>query len=124
MKEDTQQTHTKLKGLLGLAMRAGQIVSGQEATLGYIRKKSIVLTLIDETVSESSYKKISQACKEHSIPLCCLPGGLVGQAVGKQNRTVVGVLPGSFADTMLEKTKHLYDVGAKTQGLVGGRINE
>ena len=67
---------------LGLCMRAGQVVSGQEACVAAIRGGECALALLDAGASENT------------------PGAL-GRAIGKPGRMVISVPAGRMADKLL-----------------------
>lgn len=84
-------------------MRAGQVVAGQEACLKAIRRETAAVVLIDQTVAENSFEKISAGCEHHQIPFFPLPAGRIGKAIGKENRTVVAVTAGPLSKKILAK---------------------
>ena len=107
MTKKDQQLYEKIYGLLGLAMRAGQVISGQEVCINGVRKKELKLVLLDESVAENSFKKISETCERYRCPLYLIPTGKIGKAIGKENRTVVGLQPGTLLDKICKKTQQM-----------------
>ena len=63
---------------LGLCMRAGQVVSGQEACVAAIRGGECALALLDAGASENTLKRVEDACASHQVPLYCISPGALG----------------------------------------------
>ena len=93
---------TPVYGLLGLACRAGQITLGAELALKEIKAGRAGLALLDESASEGTKKKISDACAYRHIPLHMLPEGELSGACGKEGRMAAAVKPGKLCQRMLE----------------------
>lgn len=92
----------KLKGLLGLAQRAGKISSGAFAVEQSIRAKKVKLILIASDASESTAKKFSEAAIKNGLPLRTVSNKeSLGQAIGKESRAAVAVLEAGFAGAVL-----------------------
>ena len=86
---------------LGLCMRAGQPLTGQEACVTAIRGGQAALALMDEGASENTVKRITDACDSHGTPLYRISEGKLGHAIGKIGRMVVAVPPGNMAEKLL-----------------------
>ena len=90
----------RLKGLMGLCVRAGQAVFGEESCLKAVRSGQAALMLMDESISESAAEKAEHLCGREGIPARRLPEGLLGDATGKPG-TTMAVRPGGFAAQMI-----------------------
>ncbi len=90
----------KLRGLLGLARRAGALRSGTENTLSAVRAMSAGLVLLDGAASGNTRKRIGNACAAYHAPLAELESGLLGDAVGSPGSITACIAPGSFADAV------------------------
>lgn len=90
----------KATGLLGLARRAGQTVSGEDGAIALIRKGNAALALMDEATGPNTSKRLADACRYHNVTLSRLPEGMLGDAIGKPNRMVAAVQKGSLADSL------------------------
>ena len=86
---------------LGLCMRAGQVVSGQEACVAAIRGGECALALLDAGASENTLKRVEDACASHQVPLYRISPGALGHAIGKPGRMVISVPAGRMADKLL-----------------------
>ncbi|MDR2657958.1 MAG: ribosomal L7Ae/L30e/S12e/Gadd45 family protein, partial [Oscillospiraceae bacterium] len=90
----------KAAGLLGLACRAGRIVSGEDGTIALIRKGNAALALMDEATGPNTSKRLTDACRYYNVTLSRLPEGTLGAAIGKPNRMVAAVQKGTLADSL------------------------
>lgn len=90
---------------LGLCMRAGQIVSGQEACVNAVRNGDAAVVLLDKEASENTTKRISDACSSHETPLFFTTPGELGHAIGKPGRMVVALEKGSMGEKVLSYFK-------------------
>ena len=79
---------------LGLCMRAGQVVSGQEACVAAIRSGESALALLDAGASENTLKRVE-------VPLYRISPGSLGHAIGKPGRMVISVPAGRMAEKLL-----------------------
>lgn len=93
-----QPDFEKMAGWIGLAVRAGQTVTGEEGCVGAIRSKKAVIALLDEGASPNARKRFEDACSHHRVPLVMLPEGLLGRAVGKPGRMALALMAGGLAD--------------------------
>ena len=74
---------TRLKGLMGLSVRAGQATFGQDGCLSQMRKETCSVLLLDETASANTRGMYENAAHTHGIPLFLLPEGLLFEATGR-----------------------------------------
>ena len=84
-------------GLVGIAMRAGKLVLGEDACLDSIRAGSAQLVLIDEGVSPGTFKRFSDACASHDTALAVIKAGQLGHMIGKESRLTAVVRDQGFA---------------------------
>ena len=97
----TEQIENRVIGFLGLCMRAGRIISGQEACVDLIRREEAALVLLDGSASENTRKRILDACHSHSVPAWELGNGALGRAIGKRGRMVIALKPDGMAQNLL-----------------------
>lgn len=83
--------------LLGLAMRAGQVVSGDDMCEREVRAGKIAIVLMDEEVSVNTRKKYTSLCGERKVPRYEISADALGNAIGKPNRMIAAVRKGSLA---------------------------
>lgn len=98
---------TKVLSLLGLAMRAGKVVSGEFATENAVKSGKVSLVIVAKDASDNTKKLFRDKCKFYEIPV--LEYGTkeeLGKAIGKEMRSSVGIQDAGFAKTI---TSHLED---------------
>ena len=97
---------SKVYSYLGLARRAGQIVSGEPAVAGGVKRGQASLVLIARDASSNTNRKFSALAQTHNVS--CLVYGekdLYGQAIGQSPRAVLGVLDRNFASVIRNSIK-------------------
>lgn len=93
----------KLLGIIGLAMRAGKVVSGDEGVLAAIKSQKASLVIIAEDASDGTKKKFTDKSSYRDIPYrIVFEKDVLGHAIGKKTRAVVGIVDPNFAKKMLE----------------------
>ena len=97
----TEQIENRVIGFLGLCMRAGRSVSGQEACVDLIRRGEAALVLLDGGASENTKKRIIDACHSHDVPGWSLSENALGQAIGKRGRMVIALRDDGMARNLL-----------------------
>ena len=88
----------RLRGLLGLAQRAGRLLTGMDNTLNAVRTGKAMLVLADESAAENTMKKLADACIYYHVPLVKLPQGLLEGATGRDGRMMGALTDKGFAD--------------------------
>ncbi len=94
----------KLKGFLGLAVRAGMAAPGGAMALDAIRSGRAGVVLIDERASDNTRKKLVDACVFRRVRWAVLPAGWIADACGKGDLMAVCVRKGGLADRISELT--------------------
>ena len=93
----------KLHSLLGLAMRAGKLVSGEDGTMLDLKKNKLNLVIVATDASnntkklfkdKSSYRKINQIYFATKVEL--------GLAIGKAPRAVIGIKDKALSQKIIE----------------------
>lgn len=93
----------KFLSQLGLAMRAGKIVTGDDAVQKAIRSGEAKLVVLAEDASANTRKKIQDKCQFYGVKLIEMgTKDELGGSIGKEMRVVLGVVDGGFAQ-MLQK---------------------
>ena len=96
--------------LLGLAAKAGKIVSGEFATENAVKSGKAFLVLVAEDASDNTRKKFKDMCTYYEVPF--YRSGTkeeLGSAIGKEYRASLALTDENFAVAMvkkLEKTGH------------------
>ena len=87
-------------GMIGLAARAGKVVSGSDAVIGAIRSNNVKLLIITRDISRNSLDKILKSMNSDKEITCYSfsTSEELGYALGKPNRTVAAITDKSFAE--------------------------
>lgn len=102
----------RVLGTLGLAMKAGDVVSGEFMTEKAIRDGSACLVIVAVDASANTKKNFSDACRYYHVPYAEFGDKeTLGNAIGKQFRASLAVTDKGFAASIgknldLEGTKY------------------
>ena len=92
---------TKLKGMLGLALRARQASLGMDACRILIRSGKCGIMLLDGDTGSNSRKKAQDMCNQADVPVMILPAGMIAEATGRGN-IAAAVRKGPFAEQLAD----------------------
>ncbi len=88
--------------LLGLSLRAGKLVTGDDLTLREIRKNQAKFVLISSDASENTKKKFMDKCEYYHIPYTLVfSHDEISRAIGK-NRMICGLCDIGFSKKIQE----------------------
>ena len=73
----------RLSGLMGLCVRAGQAVFGEEGCLKALREDKAALLLMDGAISDATCGKYESLCRRKDIPAVRLRPGLLAESTGR-----------------------------------------
>lgn len=90
----------RLKGLMGLCVRAGQAVFGEEACRKAVAGGQCGLLLADGGISAKSLKRYEEICGYTETRMAMLPPGLLAEATGKPG-AAMAVKQGNFSEQMI-----------------------
>ena len=87
-------------GMIGLAARAGKVVSGSDAVKGAIRAGNVELLIITRDISRNSLEKIlkNMTSDKEIVSFSFATSDELGDALGKPSRTVAAITDKSFAE--------------------------
>lgn len=84
---------------LGLAMRAGKLVTGDEVVMKAIRSSEAKLVIVAGNASANTQKKFRDKCGTYKVPLMIgFDREQLGSSVGKPERVVLALVDQGFAD--------------------------
>ena len=93
----------KIFSFLGVAQRAGKLVSGDDSTMLDIKKNRVKLVIVAEDASNNTKKLFKDKTSFRNIACVTYSTKLqLGLAIGKAPRAVMGIKDVSFADKVLE----------------------
>jgi ribosomal protein L7Ae-like RNA K-turn-binding protein len=88
--------------LLGLAFRAGKVVTGEEAVLAAVRGNQARLVLIACDASARTSNTFENKCSHYGVPLCVVTDRFeLGRAMGKAHRVVAAVTEKGFSEKLV-----------------------
>lgn len=91
----------KFFNLVGLAMRARKVVSGDEL-FDSIRQSKVSLVIVASDASENTKKKVFDKCKFYGIECIEVEDSIrLNHAIGKVNRMAIGIQDDGFKKSML-----------------------
>jgi ribosomal protein L7Ae-like RNA K-turn-binding protein len=96
----------KIKGMVGLAVKAGKAVSGSFAVEGAVRRGRARLVLVDGRASANRLRETESMCAHHGVECVRLEdSGMLEDLLGRENRTVMAILDEGFAVAIREILK-------------------
>lgn len=99
------------QSFLGLAQRAGKVISGEETVIRSIRDQKAKAVILSADASLRTTKTIENKCRYYQIPLLTVPDRAeLGQAIGQPFRVIVAVVDSGFAEVLIER------LGSSTRG--------
>ena len=90
----------RMKGLMGLCVRAGQAVFGEDGCRRAVAGGQCGILLADGRISGNSRKRYEELCERTGTRMAVLPEGLLEEATGKPG-AAMAVKQGSFAEQMI-----------------------
>lgn len=96
---------------LGMAMRAGKLITGDEIVLKAVRSKQVHLFIIAGDASENTKKKFRDKCNTYGIQLAeAFDREQLGKAIGKPERVVIAVTDAQFGKMIASHLSHNTEV--------------
>lgn len=88
---------------LGLAMRAGKVLAGDDTVMKAVRSGEAKLVLLAGDAAANAKKKYADKCSHYQVPLVEVGSRFeLGAAIGKVDRVVLAVTDGGFADRIAQ----------------------
>jgi ribosomal protein L7Ae-like RNA K-turn-binding protein len=96
----------KLKGMVGLAIKAGRAVSGSFAVEGAVNRRKAKLVLVDGRASANRVSETQALCERRGVKCVLLKdSGMLEELLGRDNSTVLAIIDEGFAVTIQEILK-------------------
>lgn len=93
----------KIYSFLGLATRAGKIVSGDDSTLLELKRGNVKLVIVADDASNNTKKLFKDKSSYRKIPYVYFSTKLqLGLSMGKAPRAVIGIKDVNFANKIIE----------------------
>ncbi len=98
---DDREVNPKLVQLLGLAMRARKVITGEGLVVRAIQTKQAKLVLLSADASGNTAKKVTDKCLFYSIPCYSLLNRYeLGAAIGKDARVTLAITDSRLAESI------------------------
>lgn len=89
---------TKILQLLGIAMRARKVVTGEELAIREVQNGKASLVIVSEDASENTAKKITDKCTFFNVEKQVFGSRAeLGYAIGKESRVILAITDAGFA---------------------------
>lgn len=93
----------KILSLLGIILRSGNLVSGDDTTLCDLKKGKIKLIIIANDASENTKKAFKDKSEYRNVPYIIeFTKEELGKSIGKSSRAVIGIKNDQFATKIKE----------------------
>ena len=100
-----EQYSKKVYSMLGLAMKAGKVVSGEFATDKSVKSNKAWLVIVSEDASDNTKKMFSNMCEFYKVPRYFYgTKEKLGHTIGKAMRSSLAITDENFAKSIM---KHL-----------------
>ena len=97
-------TNSKILSLIGLATKAGKIVSGEFSTEKSVKTGNGFLVVAAEDASENTKKKFRNMCSFYRVPIYFYGDKeSLGRAMGKEYRACLAVQDENFAKAIMKE---------------------
>ena len=94
----------KILSLIGLATKAGKIVSGEFSVEKAVKSDKAFLVIVAEDASDNTKKMFRNMCEYRDVPLYYYSNkNDLGHAMGKQFRVNIACLDEGFSKAMIEQ---------------------
>ena len=94
----------RVLNLIGLAQKAGKVVSGEFMTEKAVKTGEAALVILAEDASENTQKKFRNMCEFYQVPLRIHAENVyLGHAMGKELRASLAVVDNGFAQAIMKK---------------------
>lgn len=94
----------KILSMIGMAMKAGKIVSGEFMTEKAVKTGMAFLVIVSEEASDNTKKMFRNMCIFYKVPMYCYgTKDELGHCIGKEFRASMAVTEEGFAKSIIKK---------------------
>lgn len=94
----------KVLSLVGLAMKAGMVASGEFMTEREVKTGRAALVIVAEDASDNTKKKFTNMCTFYEVPLHFYSDKVtLGHAIGKEFRASLAILDEGFSKGIIKQ---------------------
>ena len=107
----TSANQRKFLSLLGIAQKAGRVVTGEDAVLRAIRSGAAKFIVVTEDASANTIKMYTDKAAFYCVPCSVvLTRDVLSKAIGRTNRPALCVTDEGFANALLKLLELLSDI--------------
>lgn len=89
--------------MIGLAVRAGRVASGEYMTEKAVKSMMASLVIVADDASDNTKKQFSNMCKFYEVPLFFYSNRYdIGAAIGKEHRVSLAVTDEGFSNAIIK----------------------
>ncbi len=89
---------------LGIAVRSGKVVSGEDIVVDTVRNSKAHLVLLAKDAGKNTTKKINDKCLYYNVLVIDdYTISEISKAIGKSNRVVIAITDKGFAQSLIKK---------------------
>lgn len=100
----------KVLSLLGLAKRAGKVVSGEFSTEAAVKSGKAFLVLVSQEASDNTKKKFHNMCTYYEVPVAFYGSKEeLGRCIGQEFRASLAVTDPGFSEAIKKQLEILED---------------
>lgn len=97
----------KVLSMLGMATRAGRVVSGEFSVEKSVKTGKSNLVIVAEEASDNTKKMFTNMCAYYKVPIYFYSTKeVLGHAIGKMSRASISVQDKGFANTIINLIKN------------------
>jgi ribosomal protein L7Ae-like RNA K-turn-binding protein len=90
--------NNKFYSNLGLAMRAGKVITGEDGIVSALKSGHAKLVIMAEDASANTSKKLVDKCSHYGVPVISFgTRSELGGSIGKAERVAVAITDAGFA---------------------------
>ncbi|GAA4701085.1 YlxQ family RNA-binding protein [Brevibacillus fulvus] len=91
----------KVAQMLGMAMRARKIITGEELVVQAVRTQKAKLVVVAGDASANTMKKVTDKCQYYQVPCYMLATRYeLGHAIGKDARVSIAITDSKLAESI------------------------
>ena len=97
--------NSPLASLIGFAKKSRALERGFEGVRRGVEKKKVAFILVDETLAENSFKKITALARHYNTPVLIVQKGGDSGLYNGTGYKILGMHPGGLAKGFVDKLK-------------------
>lgn len=106
-------SQNKILSLIGLAMKAGKVTSGEFSTEKAVKSGSASLVIISEEASDNTKKKFQNMCTFYEVPIYFYGTKYdLGAAIGKEFRASLSVVDKGLSNAIEKQLSNVNNGGS------------